>query len=90
MTGGQSFVETRVFERRTETESKHFAFQNSGLSQVFKLIVSTSEKILNNINGVKTSSVGERFIPFLIIKSAYFGDAYYASWLTSTISRHIL
>ena len=29
---------------------KHFACQDSGLSQIFKLIVSSSEKRLNNIN----------------------------------------
>ena len=31
-------------------EVKHFARQDSGLYQIFKLIVSTSERILNNMN----------------------------------------
>ena len=41
-----------VFESRTEIGSKHLTCQDtlSGLSQIFKLIVSTSEKILNNVN----------------------------------------
>ena len=32
--------------------SEYFAYQDSGLSQIFKLIVSISEKILNNRNTV--------------------------------------
>ena len=32
--------------------SEHFARQDSGLFQIFKLIVSTSEKRLNNVNVV--------------------------------------
>ena len=32
-----------------ETVNKNFAFWDSGLSQVFKLIISTSEKMLNSI-----------------------------------------
>ena len=40
------------FEPRTETGSEHFACQDNGLSQIFKLIVSTSENILNNIIAV--------------------------------------
>ena len=32
--------------------SEHFACQDGGVSQIFKLMVSTSEKKLNNINGV--------------------------------------
>ena len=35
-----------------ETGSEHFTCQDSGLSQIFKLIASTSEKILNKINVV--------------------------------------
>ena len=34
------------------TGSEHFAAQDLGLSQIFKLIVSTSEKRLKNINVV--------------------------------------
>ena len=37
-----------VFEARTETGGEHFAY--IGLSQIFKLIVSTIEKTLNNLN----------------------------------------
>jgi len=33
-----------------ETGSEHFTFQNSGPSHIFKLIVFTSEEIVNNIN----------------------------------------
>ena len=33
-----------------ETGSEHLTFQNSGPSQIFKLIVFTSEKVVNNIN----------------------------------------
>ena len=33
-----------------ETRSKHFTFQNSGPSHNFKLIILTSEKVVNNIN----------------------------------------
>ena len=32
--------------------SEHFARQDSDFSQIFKLIVSTSEKIVSNINVV--------------------------------------
>ena len=42
-----------VFGPRTETGSEYFAYHDSGLSaRFFKLIVSTSEKLLNNINVV--------------------------------------
>ena len=41
-----------ALEPRTGTGGKDFACQDSGLSQIFKLIVSTSEKILNNTNVV--------------------------------------
>ena len=37
-----------VFELQTATGSKQFARQDIGLSQIFKLIVSTSEKRLQN------------------------------------------
>ena len=33
-----------------EAGSEHFACQNSGLFQIFKLIVSTREKIPNKLN----------------------------------------
>ena len=41
-----------AFLRRTETGILHFACQDSGLSQIFQLIVSASEKTLNSINVV--------------------------------------
>ena len=34
------------------TASEHFSRQDSGLSQIFKLMVTTSKKRLNNINVV--------------------------------------
>ena len=40
-------------EPPTGTGSKDFACQDSGLSQIVKLIVSSSEKILNNMNVVE-------------------------------------
>ena len=42
----------RRLELRKETGSEHFAWQNSGPSQIFKLIVSVSEKILKSVNVV--------------------------------------
>ena len=41
-----------VFGSRTQAGSEHFARQEIGVSQNLKLIVSTSEKIFNNINVV--------------------------------------
>ena len=41
-------LSTPVFERRTATGSEYFARQDSGLSQLFKLRVSNSEKILSD------------------------------------------
>ena len=35
-----------------EIESEYFAYRDSDLSQIFKLNVSTSENIVNNINVV--------------------------------------
>lgn len=48
-------------QRQTETQSKLFTCKDSGLSQMFELIVSTSEKTLNNINyaSKKTSLMGK-------------------------------
>lgn len=46
-----------LFEQRTETGSLYFSCLGSGLSEVCKLIVSTSEKILNDINVVVTRQV---------------------------------
>ena len=41
---------SKVFEARTETGGEHFAYEDIVLSQIFKLIVSNSEKIRNNLN----------------------------------------
>ena len=43
-------LSTRVFEMRTATGREHFAYQDSGVSQSFILIISNGEKILSNIN----------------------------------------
>ena len=45
-------LSTHVFETRTATGSEHFAFQDSGVSQIFILIISNGEKILSNVNVV--------------------------------------
>ena len=47
MTGSLS---TRVFETRTATGREHFTCQDSGVSQIFVLIISNGEKILSNVN----------------------------------------
>ena len=46
-------MDPRVLQQMGQlaTGSEHFARQDSGVSQIFKLAVSTSEKKLNNING---------------------------------------
>ena len=38
------------FEKRTATGREHFACQDSGVSQISKLIISNGEKILSNVN----------------------------------------
>ena len=45
-------LSTRVFETRTATGREHFTCQDSGVSQIFALIISDGEKILSNINVV--------------------------------------
>ena len=45
-------LSTRVFETRTATGKEHFAFQDSGFSHIFTLIISNGEKILGNVNVV--------------------------------------
>ena len=40
----------RVFETRMATGREHVACQDSGVSQIFKLIISNGEKILRNVN----------------------------------------
>ena len=42
----------RVFETRTATAKEHFVSQDSGVSQIFILIISSGEKILSNVNVV--------------------------------------
>ena len=37
---------------RTEAGSEHFACQDSGLSQIFKVILTTSKTILKNVTVV--------------------------------------
>ena len=41
-----------VFETRTATGREHFACLDSGVSQIFILIISNGEKILSNVNVV--------------------------------------
>ena len=45
-------LSTRVFETRTATGREHFTCQDSGVSQIFVLIISNGEKILSNVNVV--------------------------------------
>ena len=42
----------RVFETRTATGRGHFTCQDSGVSQIFVLIIFDGEKILSNVNVV--------------------------------------
>ena len=46
-------LSTRVFETRTATGREHFACQDSGVSQIFVLIISNGEKVLSNVNVVE-------------------------------------
>ena len=41
-----------VFETRTATGKEHFMCQDSGVSQIYILIISDGEKILSNVNVV--------------------------------------
>ena len=45
-------LSTRVFETRTATGREHFTCHDSGVSQIFVLIISDGEKILSSINVV--------------------------------------
>ena len=45
-------LRTLVFETRTATGREYFACQDSGVSQIFILIISNGEKILSNVNVV--------------------------------------
>ena len=45
-------LSTHVFETRTATGREHFACQDSGVSQIFILIISNGEKILSNVSVV--------------------------------------
>lgn len=46
-----------IFEPQMEAASEHFTCQDSGLTQIFKIMVSASEKILNNRNVVLRGQV---------------------------------
>ena len=45
-------LSTRVFGTRTATGREHFTCQDSGVSQIFVLIISNGEKIPSNVNVV--------------------------------------
>ena len=45
-------LSTRVFETRTATGREHFVCHDSGVSQIFILIISNGEKILSNVTVV--------------------------------------
>ena len=45
-------LSTRALETRTATGREHFTCQDSGISQIFLLIISNGEKILSNVNVV--------------------------------------
>ena len=48
---------TRVFEMRTATGRENFACQDSGVAQIFVLIISNGEKILSIVNVVVSKQV---------------------------------
>ena len=48
----RAYKASDVFEPRAETGNEHLAYHDSDFSLIFKLIVSISEKILNNTNVV--------------------------------------
>lgn len=50
-------LSTRVFEMRTATGKEHFTCQDSGVFQIFVLIISNGEKILSNVNVVVCKQV---------------------------------
>ena len=50
-------LSTRVFETRTATGREHFTCQDSGVSQIFVLIIPDGEKILSNENVVVCKQV---------------------------------
>ena len=45
-------LSTPVFETQTATGREHFACQDSGVSQIFILIIPNGEKVLSNVNVV--------------------------------------
>ena len=47
-----NFAKDRVVETRTATGRKNFACQDSGVSQIFILIISNGEKLLSNVKVV--------------------------------------
>ena len=52
LVGKLGSLSTRVFETRTATGRKHFACHDSGVFQIFILIIFNGEKILGNVNVV--------------------------------------
>ena len=48
----RAYKASDVFEPRAETGNEHLAYHDSDFSLIFKLIVSISEKILNDTNVV--------------------------------------
>ena len=49
---GKGSLSTRVFETRTATGRENFACQDSGVSQIFILLISNGEKLHSNVNVV--------------------------------------
>ena len=47
-----NFAKDRVFETRTTIGRENFACQDSGVSQIFILIISNGEKVLSNVKVV--------------------------------------
>lgn len=50
-------LSTHVFEMRTAAGREHFVYQDSGVSQIFILIIANGEKILSNVNVVVRKQV---------------------------------
>ena len=48
-----------VFEPRTDAVSEYFVCQHIGVSLIFKLFISTNEKMLNNINVLARRQVNQ-------------------------------
>ena len=48
----RELISKRIFETRTAIGREHFACEDSGVSQIFVLIISNGEKIHSNVNVV--------------------------------------